>query len=899
MTIFARLAVALFLSALSPAALAASVAERSPFAPGHWWEPSRAGNGFEIFNAAGQVAVVWYTYDADGKPTWYTAQGDLASLGTQAWPLMKHTWANGHIASSTQVGTFNLKVNHPESMDATWQIASHQGKWTIQPLNASGIIPEIDHSGSWFAPANSGWGFGLTEEGDVLGGALFTYDTSGQPTWLAGFQHTTNGRVDLFRTAGSCPWCDYSPTQTTSVGSVTFDFHSETDATLHSALTTSMEPSIAFDNARLIPLSRPASTRIADRELATFDTDASFKAYLDAGMANLVNSGGTGVDFSPAPPGATTNVSTTNLQESGVDEADTVKSDGTYIYTFATNNQAAITVAQVSGNGAGLAVRGTVPLAAPATPVYLTSGLYLTPGALVAVTQGVITEGLVPYSAAQFAGVTRVEVLTPATANALPSSRWVAQIDGQLLSSRRIGERLYVVTRYSPYLPAFTYYAPAGSPAEAANRQILATTPVSAMLPKVAINGAAGTPLVGAGDVYSPPQGARLPSAMLTVVTAIDLGSSPRIAQSLAIIGNADTLYASPASLYVASSRYPSPYTLAPAFVEPGYYLTDIHQLALGAQAMSFVGSASVEGYLGYDADKASFRLGESNGRLRVVTSSLGMWGGVNANRLTILEPSSIQPGLLKTVSVLPNGQRPEALGKPYEQLYATRFVGDRLYAVTFLSIDPLYVVDVSNASDPRIAGQVQVSGFSSYLHPLPNNLLLGFGKYAVPASVTGDGNFSWYQGLQLSLFDVSDPSQPRELQALTMGKRGSDSALLYSHHALSSLSNADGTATFAMPVALHDGTPNNGVPASDPRAYYPWQESGLMMFRLQGTTALDMKIVPLSPLVTHSASDPTTAATDGGPLMGRSVLFTNGTVYVSNGYFWRQDANGTKFGPL
>jgi hypothetical protein len=87
------------------------------------------------------------------------------------------------------------------------------------------------------------------------------------------------------------------------------------------------------------------------------------------------------------------------------------------------------------------------------------------------------------------------------------------------------------------------------------------------------------------------------------------------------------------------------------------------------------------------------------------LTSSTALWGGVSQNRVTILEPSTLAPGLLKTVAYLPNPQRPQMLGKPNEILYGARFAGDRLYAVTFKSIDPLYVVDLANVADPRIAG--------------------------------------------------------------------------------------------------------------------------------------------------------------------------------------------------
>lgn len=68
---------------------------------------------------------------------------------------------------------------------------------------------------------------------------------------------------------------------------------------------------------------------------------------------------------------------------------------------------------------------------------------------------------------------------------------------------------------------------------------------------------------------------------------------------------------------------------------------------------------------------------------------------------------------MLRTVSYLPNAARPEPLGKPNETLYATRFVGNKLYAVTFRQTDPLYTVDLSNVADPRITGERQIPGFS------------------------------------------------------------------------------------------------------------------------------------------------------------------------------------------
>jgi len=294
--------------------------------------------------------------------------------------------------------------------------------------------------------------------------------------------------------------------------------------------------------------------------------------------------------------------------------------------------------------------------------------------------------------------------------------------------------------------------------------------------------------------------------------------------------------------------------------------------------------------------DKAAFRLSEYQGRLRAVTSGETIWSGVNKNRLTILEPSALAPGLLKTVSYLPNARRPQPLGKPNELLFGTRFLGDRLYAVTFKKTDTLYIVDLADITDPRIAGELEVPGFSDYLHPLPNGLLLGFGKDARPPDVFGDGQFAWYQGLQLTLFDVGNAGQPREIQRVLMGKRGSESALLRHRHAFSALMQSDGSVSTGIPARIHDG-PFAEYGGGD-SAVYPWQRSGLMRFELHGTTASDARLVQLPNLITHRATQLSAPHIDAASTGGRSVLFRNGTIYIGNGQFWRQDNIGNAFGP-
>src|SRR3989440_2680971 len=283
-------------------ALATSVSERSPFAQGHWWNPQRAGTGFDIFNTDGTVALVWYTYDEAGRPIWYNAIGAQSDLG-KAFPLWREKWSDGHWGGYTVVGSVQVNVRNPESIDLDWTIGDKRGTWSLQPLVGSGVISEIDHTGHWYDPGQTGWGFTVTEQGDVLGAVLYTYDAAGEPTWLAGFNRGIAPRVELFATTGSCPWCVYQASTTRSVGFVTLDFASEAQLTLRNGLAMTMAAGVNADGARAVQLSRPASTRSADRRLAAFDSDAALQTYLAAGMLNLpppAPSGG----FFPAPAGA-------------------------------------------------------------------------------------------------------------------------------------------------------------------------------------------------------------------------------------------------------------------------------------------------------------------------------------------------------------------------------------------------------------------------------------------------------------------------------------------------------------------------------------------------------------------------------------------------------------------
>ena len=102
--------------------------------------------------------------------------------------------------------------------------------------------------------------------------------------------------------------------------------------------------------------------------------------------------------------------------------------------------------------------------------------------------------------------------------------------------------------------------------------------------------------------------------------------------------------------------------------------------------------------------------------------------------------------------------------------------MGDKCYLVTYRTTDPLFVIDLSDSTNPRVLGELKIPGYSDYLHPYDNTHLIGVGKEAV--EVDG-GSFAYYQGLKLALFDVSDVNNPRQLSNVTIGDRGTDSLAL------------------------------------------------------------------------------------------------------------------------
>ena len=340
-------------------------------------------------------------------------------------------------------------------------------------------------------------------------------------------------------------------------------------------------------------------------------------------------------------------------------------------------------------------------------------------------------------------------------------------------------------------------------------------------------------------------------------------------------------------SIYLATTRYN--YSLQNGFPSyNGNTSTDIHKFALNGMDIAYRGSGNVPGHLGFVQNRKSFRMGEYQDVLRVITQSTSSWGGwwrtttsasnESPGYLSILQEAN---GKLDLVGELPNAKRPAPLGKAGEQLYASRFLGKRGYLVTYRLTDPLYVLDLSNPTDPYIAGELQVDGYSDYLFPLSENLLLGVGKDAVVTTDSngGDGRFAWYQGVKLSLIDVSNPAQPREAARSIIGKRGTDATVLRDHHGIAIAGVGTNNVRISLPVSVNESTYYSVT--GKPSDYYSFTRNELAKFDI------DMGQKTLTPRAALPSFMPTLQRDISGD---RSIIWNDQLHYYQSGD-WKSGA--------
>ncbi len=352
-----------------------------------------------------------------------------------------------------------------------------------------------------------------------------------------------------------------------------------------------------------------------------------------------------------------------------------------------------------------------------------------------------------------------------------------ASIDGVFVESRRIGNTVYIVSRYTPWIEGLHYHV-ATAEEQAENLALLASVTLDDLLPKITIAGET-RPLVMPENCYVTTNDDSGNYAVITSITAVPI-DDPANFTTACYNEDAYGVYVSENALYFTELR---PDTAAQRDI------TRIHKFALAGTSIRYRGSSDIEGTV-WRGGQADFRMSEHDGDLRLLASQFD-WGNEDFvdHQLYILRESSTRPDL-EIVSTLPNDSRPEEIGKPNERLYGVRFLGDTAYAVTFEQIDPLYAIDLSDPTEPFIAGELEVTGFSDFLHPVTDDLLLGLGSGA-------NG------GVKLELFDVSNIAQPLSRGSATIGGPGSYSEARYDRHAFTYQADAHGLDRFTIPASV------------------------------------------------------------------------------------------------
>jgi uncharacterized secreted protein with C-terminal beta-propeller domain len=411
----------------------------------------------------------------------------------------------------------------------------------------------------------------------------------------------------------------------------------------------------------------------------------------------------------PAPTAdavAGTDYSTTNNQEAGVDEPDIVKTDGDTLFTVAGDTVYALTAhgdARILGSlklgdyGGELFLRGHRLVA-------ITQKGYLYPLAL-------RVAAPLPYPGVAKTQLTEIDVSDPSDLKVLRTLTF----DGSFADGRQNGGTIRVVVNSQPQAPRWL--------------------PRSHFVSNVTGKRRARN-FVPCNRVSRPPVFSGL--GMLSIVT-LNLDKGLWQEDSDGVMTDAQTVYGSTKHLFVATQRWIAPDT--PADELPQGTRTLISRFDVSdPDSTTYEGSGSVPGYL-----LNQYSLSEQAGDLRVATTTEPIWwNGARAvpsqSMVTVLRGRALTK--VGQVSGLGHGQR----------IYSVRFIGDVGYVVTFRQVDPLYVIDLSDPANPRVRGQLELPGYSAYLHPVGSGRLLGIG------------------GGQASLFDVSDPAAPKLLDRLDTG---------------------------------------------------------------------------------------------------------------------------------
>jgi inhibitor of cysteine peptidase len=438
--------------------------------------------------------------------------------------------------------------------------------------------------------------------------------------------------------------------------------------------------------------------------------------------------------------------SETNQQVSGVDELDTVKNDGQYIYTI-TNNTVAIVQAYpatdarllskvtVDGSLQGIFVAGNrlvIVSQIPGYPYPYYSGGTKLPALSTGAAQPSNIATIYPI---QFSETSSLSVFDISN-HASPVITTRAEVNGTIAGARLIGNYVYLVATQ----PVFCY-GKILLPEHIVNGQVVKATPAQVYHSDITDQGYSFTTIIGFDTTQSNPS----PTARIY------------------LIGTTSTIYVSMHDIYLTQ----------PVWGQSQQ--TILHRINIDGLAITYQATGAIPGHV-----LNQFSMDEYNGYLRIATTNC-------CSQIVGPMPLAYAPATQQETNVYVLDKSLHTIGKleglsPGEQIYSARFMGDKAYLVTFKRTDPLFVIGLQDPANPIVLGQLNVTGVSDYLQPYGETHLIGIGQAGTDAAWENAVRFT---GLKISLFNVTDPNNPTETSRYLIGGPGTSSPAINDHKAV------------------------------------------------------------------------------------------------------------------
>lgn len=557
----------------------------------------------------------------------------------------------------------------------------------------------------------------------------------------------------------------------------------------------------------------------------------------DLGLSSQSNEGGGSDDFSQ-----------TNVQVEGVDEADIIKTDGKYVYALVKNDLYIINAYPAQNSEV------ITKIAFKSRP----ADIYINEDRLVVHGQNSVIHETPYYKKWRRRSPYTFFKVFDISNRSEPKQVLDLDFEGSLANSRMIGDYVYFVT---------TNY----------NYHYIDDEP---MLPRLLEGGEVVDCAVGTRCVMPEIYYFNIPYSNynFSVVSAINIKDVDKtINQEMYLMSNAQNMYVSKKNLYITYTKYVSEYQLEMEVMKELVYprlsakdqekiakigvvehfilspdekqrkiqqivehyvytlseekqenledeleaamkqkyqdiskeleKTVIHKVAIDKDKIEYQTNGQVTGHV-----LNQFSMDEQGDYFRIATTKNRTWSRYmddeereSYSNLYVLDKDLNQVGAV------------EGLAKG-ERIYSVRFMQGRAYLVTFKQVDPLFVIDLSDPKNPKVLGELKIPGFSNYLHPYDDNHLIGIGKDTAESEWGGVR----IKGIKVSLFDVSDVANPKEVDTYVMGEAGSDSIALRDHKAF--LFSKDKNL-MAMPVSIRE--------TIDGRSYGKLTFSGAAVFTI------------------------------------------------------------------